>query len=288
MLAWIADLGAGAPPGPEDEGASYLALSELRCGEALNLAGTRSAVRAAATACLAAQTGSAQLWDSAMTQRAALPDGTEGCLDAGVLGALDRLLAAYAANPDVQIVLRTDAVEGRPPCPTDIAIAPTSGPAGTSVTITGAHLEYVTTVNVDLGGGDVQQDFVDLGQQRLTVTMPAPDGAATAEVVVGVRPNEWQLGRATFTYVPDAGDGAGPGESTGPGAGEGPDGGGEPGSGQAPDGGEAPDGGGEPGGGQAPDGGEAPGSGNGAPDAGGQGGPVGPSAGDGEAGSGAG
>ncbi|TRW44308.1 IPT/TIG domain-containing protein [Georgenia yuyongxinii] len=230
VLAWIADLGAGAPPGPEDEGASYLALSELRCGEALSLAGTRSAVKAAATACLAAQTGSAQLWESAVAQRAALPDGSEGCLDVGVLGALDRLLGAYAGSPGSQIVLRPDAAEGRPPCPTDITISPTSGPAGTPVTITGDHLEYVTTVIVDLGGGNVQQDFVELGQRQVTVTMPAPSGAATAEVLVGVDPNEWQLGRATFTFEPgtDPGDGGDPGNGTGPSDG------GDPGNGSGP------------------------------------------------------
>ncbi|QDC26530.1 hypothetical protein FE374_05190 [Georgenia yuyongxinii] len=166
------------------------------------------------------------------------------------------------------MVLRPDAGEGRPPCPTDITISPTSGPAGTPVTITGDHLEFVTTVIVDLGGGNVQQDFVELGQRQVTVTMPAPSGAATAEVLVGVDPNEWQLGRATFTFEPGAGDGGDTGDGTDPGDGGDPGDGTDPGDGGDPGDGTDPGDGGDPGDGTDPGGPEATSGGDGEADSG--------------------
>ena len=164
-----------------------------------------SAIEAAAKACQAAKTGSQTLWRQARAQRDDLQGADLDCLQAGVFGLLDRLVDAHAAHPDRTFEFSTGGSRGAPPCPTVTGLEPAHGNAGQRVAIVGRNLEYVKLVIIDLGN----QGRVCIETPRTkqpTVLMPAPQGAASARVIVVAAPADWEMGAATFRYDPPVSD----------------------------------------------------------------------------------
>jgi hypothetical protein len=160
-----------------------------------------SAIEAAAKACLAAKTGSQTLWRQARSQREDLQDADLDCLQAGVLGLLNRLVDAHAAHPDRTFEFSAGGSRGAPPCPTVTGLEPAHGSAGQRVAIVGRNLQYVKLVMIDLGDQG-RVCFETTRTKQPTVLMPAPQGAASARVIVVAAPADWEMGAATFRYDP--------------------------------------------------------------------------------------
>ena len=205
VIAWILNLGAGSPPGPATaEFAAYEALRQQDCASALTLATTTgqvfSVIEAAAKACLAAGSGDQALWREATRQRDDLRDADLNCLEVGVFGLLDRLVAAHEADPDRPFTFKPGGGEGTPPCPRVSGVEPASGPSGEIVTIRGDNLQFVTLVIVDFGNGN-HTCFEAFDDPSPSVQMPAPpDGVTSARVIVAAAPAQWEMGSASFTY----------------------------------------------------------------------------------------
>jgi hypothetical protein len=80
--------------------------------------------------------------------------------------------------------------------PTVTSIAPASGPAGTSIVITGTGFTFATTVG--MGNASVAQMSIDSDTQ---ITITALDGSGTADIVVTTPAGSSAAGSATFTYA---------------------------------------------------------------------------------------
>jgi hypothetical protein len=159
-----------------------------------------SVVEAAATACLAANTGDEDLWAEATSRRDDLRDADLNCLEVGVYGLLERLVDAHAADPDLPLTFERANGVGAPPCPTVSGLDPARGRAGDVVTITGKNLEFVTLVIVDFGDGSrTCFEFFENSSPSLAMPEP-PEGVTSAQVVVAAHPAQWEMGGAAFEY----------------------------------------------------------------------------------------
>jgi hypothetical protein len=158
VIAWILDLGPGAPQGPP-EFQAYSLLLDRQCQElaqALQPDGSivgldEAAVRlyaAAADACLAALYDQPERWDAAQAAFQAL-ERPVSCVDVAAFALLARLLEAHAQHPSAAFQANTaPSLEGAPPCPAITGIDPTHGPSGTQVHVTGTNLDQMIEVVV--------------------------------------------------------------------------------------------------------------------------------------------
>jgi len=208
IITWILDLGVGAPPGPQT--AYFAAYEELRsgnCSAALSKADQvqdgAALVVAAARACLAARESSDdKRWAEAKAARDAVTDPRSlHCLDAAVYRLLDRLVRAHEKNPGGEFQFKRTGGGGAPPCPVITRITPRRGQAGQVVTIEGVNLDRVSRVDVEVES--FVADFPpELAEGRLRVSMPDPQGSATAclAIVTPLGGSNWRTDGEVFTY----------------------------------------------------------------------------------------
>jgi len=94
----------------------------------------------------------------------------------------------------------TDFTVTIPPPPTITSFSPTSGPVGTSVTITGTNFTGTTAVNF---GGVASTNFTVNSSTQIKATVPA--GAVTGAITV-VTPSGTAVSSANFTVLPSSHD----------------------------------------------------------------------------------
>jgi hypothetical protein len=206
VIAWILDLGPGAPTGPP-EFESYRRLSDRTCGsveERLDELSEATArlYRAAANACLAALNNKQSLWGQAEAAFKTLSPDAErlNCMDRAVFELLKRLVLAHQANPAGAFAAATDPKQAQPPpCPTITRLDPSRGPPGTTVTIQGTNLERVEQVVVEYDNGNVD-DLLTFTRKDggLVVTVAGSADAGTACIVLRTQPNGWTAAGAPF------------------------------------------------------------------------------------------
>jgi hypothetical protein len=217
VIAWILDLGPGAPQGPP-EFQAYSLLLNRQCAELAqglepdgSIVGLEdAAVRlyaAAADACLAALYGQTERWDAALAAFQAL-DRPVSCVDVAAFALLGRLLEAHAQNPSAGFQANSaPSSEGTPPCPAITAIDPTHGPSGTQVQVTGTNLDHVNEVVVfiedDQGSQfrDPEPDPIEHvpGTDLLIVTVEDETNVGLFACIVLRGATDWNGAGARFT-----------------------------------------------------------------------------------------
>lgn len=185
VVAWILDLGVEVPQ-YEDRDA-FASLLDQDCASARDGASDGTVLWAAATACLAAETGDDVLWDDAEWAREDLPESTDGCMEEAALELLDRLLAAREENPGAQVTLGQPWDGEAAACPWAWELVPDSGPPGAEVEVYGEHLDLVYRIQISVGPDSppdvlhLDVEFAVVDSTTLTFTMPRLDSLETQE-----------------------------------------------------------------------------------------------------------
>ncbi|MBO0881304.1 MAG: hypothetical protein J2P17_13330 [Mycobacterium sp.] len=182
IIAWIKDLGPlGGATGKREE--AFGALADGACADALKPAAelfqpSRSLYEGAASACLAAFHGRADLWPGTERAFGAVSTQTSqlDCIDVVVYGVLRSLVSAHRQNPATTFVKATGVRAHRPVCPRISAVVPDHGPlaGGYPVRIVGEHLPRTA--------------YIHFGDHILTVT--SADGRTAVLTVPAGNPKD--------------------------------------------------------------------------------------------------
>jgi hypothetical protein len=208
VIQWVLSLGPDAPTTPAVEIEPYLLLLERDCAGALQSANTwfanqddpRGAVyRGAASACLAAFHDQPQRWAAARRHLAiALAGaGTLRCAEQATLEWLEAVVGLHDED-------RTRGFEAQAPqgfySHVD-RLDPDHGPAGRVVQVEGANLQCASGVRLEQGEEQVVADLEPDPSGRLAFfTVPEGLAPGEAELVVLGYIDDWEMGRAAFTY----------------------------------------------------------------------------------------
>jgi hypothetical protein len=244
IIAWILDLGPGAPAGPPEfvayrgllgglsqdaaptlvEGCQDLAASLQE--DALQLSSEATQLYSAvAAACLGALSADDSAWAVAeqASQQLTPP---RSCMDLNAYDLLLRLVAARRANPGGQFVPATDpGSAAAPACPMIAAIEPPVGPRGTLVRLVGTNLHRTIQVLVDFEDGDGEHgdEFYELEipaddprltitEQTITFSIDDTTGAAVGACIVAQGAPTWNGTGIAFTFTGDPAESPAPTE----------------------------------------------------------------------------
>lgn len=224
VIAWILDLGVGAPPSAaESYFREYEQLRRRDCAGVQTF--DEGLVSAARMACNAAFNNKPEFWQPAKEARNEVGDPASlNCFDTAVFKVLDQLVRAHEEHPDWEFQAESGDMNETPPCPQITALTPNFGDAQTTVTIEGVHLDRVLYVMVrspedengeyttlatyytdpDPDPAYRELELKKISDKKLEIAMPDSDGFPRACVMLFAEPSNWEMDGAIFTYGPSS------------------------------------------------------------------------------------